>query len=301
MTLCRLIVRIFWCILLCIGTASCNMFGGEEGVDSYDSENSNPVGGAESYSGNGIKDARDSVYVSKDDYEKLSSKVLELDNKIIEISESIQYIEESVRTQKNEGVWSILIGWGLGIIGIVAAVASLLKISSLKREILNLQANSTQRNGQENTQQVSYVEFSRLERRVNELELKASHNSQMEPVQYHREPCCKQEQRDVIQRRGYFGSPIEGEEGHGYFKRLLESLDGARFDVTVEGNNAEFSPIVQPGELASSDAMDLAIEYEGEVNKSDIPQDMQVRQKGLAVKKVDKWIIINKAIVILKK
>lgn len=319
----KTIGQIILCISLCIGFASCNMFSDKSQQDS-DNIITNPsqqsVDSIKSSPSDGIKAALDSVNGLKEVVTKLSSNVSAINVKLNQTSDSIKDLNESVETQKNKGMWFIIFGGGLGIIGFIIAIVSLIKISSLKHEICDLQKSRTrqrndithlqndnlrttnnQRTGYTNSQQVSYREFSELASRVKTLEQKAYPQNQSfieRSVQQPRKNTVTKKEKNV---EGYFGSAVEGGEGRGYFKRLLESRDGARFKVSVEGNNAEFIPIIQVGELISSDAMDLAVEYDGNVNKSDSPRNMKVKQSGRAVKDGDKWTIINKAIVILIK
>ena len=101
-------------------------------------------------------------------------------------------------------------------------------------------------------------------------------------------------------RIGYFGTAISGENGTGYFKKVLESKDSdARFSAQIIDGSANFEPIASLSSIKSSDYMDLAVEFEG-VSKNEAT-DMSVHYKGLAQQIGDKWIIVKKAVITLKK
>ena len=98
----------------------------------------------------------------------------------------------------------------------------------------------------------------------------------------------------------YFGTAISGENGTGYFKKVFESKDSdARFLAEITDGSAEFEPIVSLSTIKSSDYMDLAVKFEG-VSKNEA-MNMSVHHKGLAQQIGDKWIIKEKAVIMLTK
>lgn len=287
--------------------------------ESYDNKNDSieSNSGDQNIASNHSKESLDSVNRLRKDFITLSSDVkMQIDSLDKERGNEIYNLNKTVEDQKNSITILNIIGLILVSAFIIIAIVFPKKIISLKDEIANLndsrnrhreeidtlkndsfRTQSTHHVGSGSSQYISYSEYSKILRRLGALEQRAQLTNQT-GISQRSEILDKR--RDT-KKEGYFGSPAEGAEGRGYFKRLLETRDGARFKVEVEGNNAKFTPIVQVGELVSSDAMDLAVAYDGDVDKNDSPSDISIKQPGIAITSGDKWIIQNKAIVVFIK
>lgn len=237
--------------------------------------------------------------------------------------EKSKSIQDEITSTKDS---SALIESGLVLFSLVVAIFSIIKsvkcqvrlsrhreeIESLKDQISNFKSSTTSYSGARRNNYtgsasatVSSNECSDLIRRISSLEgeLQKILKSLRESQNTVNQQTSKQVVEEVAQQNniksGYFGTAICGEGGSGYFKKLLDSREDARFSVQVIDARAEFTPIVQVGAITSIDAMDLAIEFDG-VSKNEAT-DMSVKYNGVAQLISDKWIITHKAVITLKK
>lgn len=225
--------------------------------------------------------------------------------KVSDQNKGINTIEET-----SHNTWSVVILCVISILSLIIAVISILKssklnerlnrhraeINQLRNEISNLNFRPQQQ-VRPTSNTVSYSEFSTLARRVTTIENKVNNTTDTLSNQGFKRQTNPHKEESIkdISQPGYFGPAISGEGGKGYFKRLLDSREEARFSVTVIGDSATYEPIVPLNAIKSSDAMDLAIEFEG-LSKNEAAS-MTLKIKGKAQKMGEKWIIINKAVV----
>lgn len=250
----------------------------------------------------------DSNRLVADTLNGMKERIKELETMVSETKSDVDSLKTKSEETKSNKFREICL-LGVGLIGIVMAIAAI-HIANKQKKRLNRDRNDIENLKKQfsdfnNTtvkcnSTVSHVpsgEYSELLRRISSLEgfrnqLKAN-ASQSGVSQQSSMPT------DKNTRHGYFGTAIVGKGGKGYFKKLLSNGEDARFSVQVVDENAEFEPIVQVDAITSIDAMDLAIEFEG-VSKSEAI-NMSVKQNGVAKLMDEKWIIIQKAVVILKK
>ena len=177
------------------------------------------------------------------------------------------------------------------------------EIENLKSQLKSYLANnksSLKRNI--HTTPIDNNKISDIEKKINHLE---NELSKMAMVSYsaHNITLPQSQTPPVPQqfntKSAYFGTAISGEKGKGYFKKLLANKEDARFSAQITDKKAMFAPIVPLNAIISSDAMDLAIEFIG-VSKNEAV-DMSITHEGIAQQVGEKWIIIQKAIIKLKK
>lgn len=245
--------------------------------------------------------------VNKDSIKQVEIKIENLKSQIEEVSKKSEDSLEELKNDLNETnvryTWCFLIAGAISVISSIIALISIIKISKLndrlilhRNEIDQLKgeiSNINFRPQQVNTSSkiVSCSDFSKLVKRVSTIENTINNRD------FNRSTNTYKEEPKEISINGYFGTTVCGEGGSGYFRRLLDSNDDARFRAIVIGDSATYEPMVPLNAIKSSDAMDLAIEFEG-VSKHDATS-MSIKHKGKAQKMGDKWIIINKAVVTL--
>lgn len=244
------------------------------------------------------------------DTEHFQSKEVEVDNKTgSNLKEQKHNIKETNEARNN--TWYFFIIVVISILSVIFALISILRITKLKdrldrhrkdidklkNEISDLYITSQQQYSKLQNA-VSSTEFKHLSTKVKTIENTVKNNTvNVNNSDLIRNTNVPKEEPKESSRKGYFGTAISGEGGNGYFKRLLDSREDARFEVTVVETSATFEPMAHLNAIKSSDAMDLAIEFEG-VSKHDATS-MSIRHKGKAQQMGDKWIIINKAVVTL--
>lgn len=247
------------------------------------------------------------INVNKDSIKQVEIKIENLKSQIEEVSKKSEDSLEKLKNDMNETnvryIWCFLIAGAISIISSIIALISIIKISKLndrlihhrnkieqlKGEISNINFRPQQVNT--SSKNVSCSDFSKLVKRVATIENTINNRD------FNRSANTYKEEPKEISINGYFGTTVCGEGGSGYFRRLLDSNDDARFRAIVIGDSATYEPMVPLNAIKSSDAMDLAIEFEG-VSKHDATS-MSIKHKGKAQKMGDKWIIINKAVVTL--
>lgn len=198
---------------------------------------------------------------------------------------------------KSSDIWAILIGWGLGFISLIAAISALIKAGKYQERLNRYREEIEDLKSQMNN---TSSELSELPRKVKFLEDKLSQIKRTtHPSAPTNSPLPYTSAGQQNTKSGYFGTAIKGEGGKGYFKKLLDNREDARFSASIIAKRAEFSPIVSLGALISTDAMDLAVEFEG-VSKN-VALHMSVSHKGVAEQVDDKWIIVKKAVIMLQK
>ena len=253
--------------------------------------------------------------VNKDSIKQVEIKIENLHTQLLEVSKKnesyFNELKESVQEDKARNTWSVLIAWAISFISSIIAIVSLVKVSKLnsrlnrhrndieqlKRDISNINFRPQQQ-VRPSSKTVSVQEFSALANRVTKIENTLKNNtSNVSNRDFNRSTNIPKEEPKEISKNGYFGTAVCGEGGNGYFRKLLDSSEEARFRVNVMGDFATYEPLVPLNAIKSSDAMDLAIEFEG-VSKHDATS-MSIKLKGKAQKMGDKWIIINKAVIIL--
>lgn len=251
--------------------------------------------------------------VNKDSIKQVEIKIENLKSQIEEVStkseSSLTELKNSIEEVKSNNTWRVIIAWAISLFSIIITVVSIVKVSKLnsrlnrhrneieqlKGEISNLNFRPQQQ-VRPTSNTVSYSEFSTLARRVTTIETKVNNATATLNNRDFKTP-TNLNVEDFVSKPGFFGTAISGEGGKGYFRRLIDSRDEARFSVVVVDNTATYVPIVPLNAIKSSDAMDLAIEFEG-VSKQDATS-MSIKHKGKAQIMGDKWIIINKAVVTL--
>lgn len=250
----------------------------------------------------------------------MKEKMKELETELSKVSlmasrtkSDMDLLKAKLDGAKSNKIQVIFICGVLGLIGIVMAIAAFYvankqkkrlnrhrsDIEGLKKQFSNF--NNTTIKPNSTTSHVPSSEYSELLRRMSSLEKEFR---TLPTTNISQNVVPQQDSMSVVEpykntRHGYFGTAIVGEGGKGYFKKLLDNKEDARFSVHVADENAEFEPIVQIDAITSIDAMDLAIEFEG-VSKSEAT-NMSVKQNGRARFVDEKWIITQKAVVILKK
>lgn len=253
--------------------------------------------------------------VNKDSIKQVEIKIENIKSQIEEVSTkselSLTELKNSIKEDKSHNTWCVLIAWAISLFSFIIAIVSIVKVSKLnsrlnrhKNEIEQLKGEISNLNFRPQLQArptsntVSYSEFSTLAKRVTTIENKVNNATTLNNRDFKTSTNSNEEDlvKDVS-KPGFFGTAISGEGGNGYFRRILDSREEARFSVVVVGNTATYEPIVPLNAIKSSDAMDLAIEFEG-VSKHDATS-MSIKHKGKAQKMGDKWIIINKAVVTL--
>lgn len=260
--------------------------------------------------------------------ENLQKRVDELETNIIEISDEQETISQvfsdykkEVKSKKNSQSKLLLLSCMLGFLGVVLGILSLLRLGNYKKrldwnegELEELRKRKSENkdaiDGNVSAKRVNSVSSSSLPPaevvdllgRVKLIEgglaeLSAWVRSNQAVQISETDKMTRTEQ--VAAKKGYFGSAIGGERGRGYFKKLLETREDARFSAQVYGIEARFRPIVPVGAILSSDAMELAVEFSG------VPKNMavamEIESEGEARLLDDKWVIVEKVKIILKK
>ena len=258
---------------------------------------------------NGTTINTDSIKQDEHKIENLYTQLLEASKKN---DSDFNELKESLQEDKARNTWCVLIAWAISFISSIIAVVSLVKVSKLnsrlnrhrndieqlKRDISNINFRPQQQ-VRPSSKTVSVQEFSALANRVTKIENTIMNNtSNVSNRDFNRSTNIPKEEPKEISKNGYFGTAVCGEGGNGYFRKLLDSSEEARFRVNVMGDFATYEPMVPLNAIKSSDAMDLAIEFEGATKNE--ATDMTVKYKGKAQKMGDKWIIINKVVVTLK-
>ena len=292
----NIFVHLFVCVLLSVFFCSC-----EEEKASDNALNAPNKEVADTTNSN----------VNKDTIKQVEIKIENLHTQLFEVQSDFNKLKESVQEDKARNKWSVLIAWAISLISFIIAVVSLVKVSKLnsrldrhRKEIEQLKGEISNLNFKPQQQvkssqnSVSYSEFLNLANKVTNIEKSIKNNTaSANNKDLIRSINVPKEDLKEISKNGYFGTAISGEGGSGYFRRLLDSNDDARFRAIVIGDSATYEPMVPLNAIKSSDAMDLAIEFEG-VSKHDATS-MSIKHKGKAQKMGDKWIIINKAVVTL--
>lgn len=254
--------------------------------------------------------------VNKDSIKQVEIKIENLKSQIEDIStkseSSLTDLKNSIKEIKSHNTWCVIIAWAISLVSFIIAIVSIVKVSKLngrldhhrneieqlKGEISNINFRPQQQ-VRPSSKTVSFQEFSALASRVIKIENTVMNNtSNVSNRDFNRSTNIPKEEPKEISKNGYFGTAVCGEGGKGYFRKLLDSSEEARFRVIVMGDFATYEPTVPLNAIKSSDAMDLAIEFEGATKNE--ATDMTVKYKGKAQKMGDKWIIINKVVVTLK-
>lgn len=312
-----------------------------------------------------VQEVKDSINVLKEKAEWLTSRLNDVSKEVKELSGKVDKMEAYNLIN--------LIGWGLGLIGLIAAMAAIINTNRYKARLSEYRDESEKsksgsvsavkadraRGDYVREDWVTMSKFSKLESRVTHIEQREHSESKAafcsspgnepcrppatgvtpSPSSASSEPCrppvtgvtppassasnesCQPTATGITPpssasiescpppatvvppapdiKTAYFGPAIGGAEGTGYFKKLLESKEDARFSARITDQRAEFIPVVPLNAIISSDAMDLAVEFEG-VSKSEAT-DMVVLKKGMAQQMGEKWIIVQKAVITLKR
>jgi len=213
---------------------------------------------------------------------------------------TIEGFEKKLQDRNSKNVWAILIACGFGLINMIIAIAALKKLSKYRTRMDHHRSNIEQLESQLNEIRSSInSKISELSRKVHSLESRPASKEPSNPSPKHTErpPLPVQ----TISKTGYFGATISGENGKGYFKKLLPiKNEEARFSAEIiSETKAKFKPIVTLSNIKSHDYMNLAIDFQG-VSTFEA-KDMDIRQPGIAEKNGEKWIITEKVLIELKK
>lgn len=255
------------------------------------------------------------INVNKDTIKQVESKLENIQSQVVEVSKksesSLNELKNDMKETNTRYTWCFLIAVAISVISSIISLISILKISKLndrlnrhRKEIEQLRGDISninfrpQQQVRPSSNLVSYSEFSTLARKVKNIENAVKNStSNVNSRNLNQSANFHEEEPKEISITGYFGPAVSGEGGTGYFKKLLDSSEDARFRVAIIDNTATYEPIVPLNAIKSSDAMDLAIEFEG-VSKKEATA-MSIKHKGKADKMGDKWIIISKAVVTL--
>lgn len=293
----QIIILLIASALVCIYSCSCNSnIPAEDARDS--SKNKTNVEHKESVT--------DSTSILRNNLKDLSEKIENVSSELSKVKENIEDINKNANDNRARSAWVVLICVLVGLLCILSLLFSLFKrlngradhhraeIDSLKSKIEeygSAQNNGTGMKRPNNTNSLSEKvqclenEISKIRKEISMLVIPTTSSSSNSPAK--------------ITTKGYFGAAVKGENGSGYFKKVLESKDSdARFSAEIIDGSAKFEPIVPLSSVKSSDYFDLAVEFEG-VSKAEA-KDMSVHNKGLAKQRGDKWIIEKKAVITLK-
>ena len=254
------------------------------------------------------------INVNNDTIKQVESKFQNIQSQVAEVSKesesSFNELKNDMKETNTRYTWYFLIAVAISVISSIIALISILKISKLndrlhrhRKEIDQLRGDISNLNFRpqqvkSTSNPVSRSEFNTLATRITKIENVVMNNTiNVNNRESNRSTNIHKEEPKEISKTGYFGPAISGEVGTGYFKKLLDSSEDARFRAAVIDNTATYEPIVHLNAIKSSDAMDLAIEFEG-VSKNEATA-MSIKHKGKATKVGDKWIIVNKAVVTL--
>ena len=255
-----------------------------------------------------------------DSINNLREKIMDLTEKYEKVYQELSEVKmdnKKINDEKATNKWYILIGGGIGLLGLIVSIFAFGKtgkcnnrLSRHREEIESLRQLLNERRFEPNvtgTKRTNYSASSSIpNNEISDLSRKIQHlENELLKIQkttlVHGTPTPSTITPPIKPTRiGYFGTAISGENGTGYFKKVLESKDSdARFSAQIIDRSANFEPIASLSSIKSSDYMDLAVEFEG-VSKNEAT-DMSVHYKGLAQQIGDKWIIVKKAVITLKK
>ncbi|MDE7414378.1 MAG: hypothetical protein K2N05_11425 [Muribaculaceae bacterium] len=257
------------------------------------------------------------IKVMTESLDSIVKKISTMDDKLNQLEEKSKELETlstELNNLKDKLTIVQILGIGLGLLGLLAALFAIVGCVSQKAKIKQ-QADdikelrfklSNIKSGKNYTG--NYLDtthdYSGLERRIAKIEgtLKVmpktnpstSENKIDKPMPDR--PTQSKPMNEEI--KAYFGNPIQGPNGS-YFRKALEHRDSdARFFATIKGNTASFKPIMDNDAakktILSSDNMQHAIDISG--SGSDVISVVA----GRARKEDNDWIIIEKAKVIVK-
>lgn len=264
-----------------------------------------------------VQEVRDSINEISGRIEKLSTQLGEISKKVDDTASDVMKLKED----KSNNKWSILIGWGLGLISLILAIAAIItaskykarlnrhrdEIEKLKVRLSDLKSSSNTHSGNRRANytglsSVSSAELTELSRRILSVECELSKMSMLPPpaqVDSKLHNPVSEPISQVNTQNGYFGTATIGEGGQGYFKKLMDYKDeDARFSVKITNDEAEYEPCVSVQNLVSFD-YDDAVEFQG-VSKRDAA-NMTVIRTGSAERRGDRWYIKQKVMISLRK
>lgn len=240
---------------------------------------------------------------------------------IIESQKSIiERNQSNIDELKKTSSISTLVSWAIALISIILAIYALIKVKStnaragrhredikqLKHSQIELErtiANSN-RNRNSTASTISSRDYSDLSYRISKLErfYAQQQNPAIPAVEIRGSRNVITPQQTIPAQHGYFGLPSQMSMTEAYFKKFDEVRDSdSRFSVEVNGEKAEFKPLLESTKLLngikSGDVIKFALEFQG-CALSEATQ-MKVMSAGEAIKKDGLWIITKKAIISL--
>lgn len=253
------------------------------------------------------KEVKDSLDKYTARIDSISRETEEAISKVESMQGDVSDLKVGVSALKDNEKW----WWtscGIGIVAIILAIVCLIRYVELNRR-LNRHRNDIQ-GLQRDQQSASFApravsrnattsDQDSLKRRIDDLErqirqLTSAPRSSQQPV-----GSVVNQIAHAANENGYFGNPVNATEP--YFKKLLGSRDSdARFIAEVSGNRARFRPLDSSsylGTFVSNDAMRAAVDFEGCLPSR--ASSMKIISPGVAILRDNKWIIDQKATVIL--
>lgn len=254
------------------------------------------------------KDKIEQAEASKEEQDTTNSespqKIEELDNKVIDL----QYRTSELKSTSDKYMWLILIAATIGIIGALIGGICYIKLSQLKEKVDKIEEGlnkkiehkinevNQQTHVNKNNHQSNYMpnySVDDLVKRINKIE---SYLKEVSKNQRSTQPQTPQPQKVQFEEK-YFALPIQGQNGY-YFKNLALSSSNASFKFVIKNDKASFIPISLVSTLTSNDASEHAVEFKG-VNPNKATS-YECKEAGKAELRGDKWVIIEKAVVILR-
>ena len=249
----------------------------------------------------------------KNDIENLKKQIGESPNRTDKFDTEIKNLKETEASNK----LSLLISIVLSLISLAISIIALIRASKFSKrldkhgnDIFNLKQSSDNRFSpvpmtRQNASDDFYQLKSRLkilEEEVKELKrIKNTLDEDSAPL-YTSKPQPPIIPPVVETKKGYFGQPTQADRG--YFRIFFTDHNSeARFSAEEKNNIAEFKPLLDTHAeletLLHTDAAKLAVEFVG-CSVQDANQ-ATVSKPGVAKFEINRWYIIQKALVVLTK